>query len=104
MNIRAKIKSEMLRKLTALLILTSSLGVDAQAQQANPSQINDNNAISQPVKRKVGTGSDLGAASLHADATLSSGDYLELKCTNDTSASTITVQNLYLYVMGMIMV
>jgi hypothetical protein len=49
MNIRAKIKSEMLRKLTALLILTSSLGVDAQAQQANPSQINDNNAISQPV-------------------------------------------------------
>ena len=51
----------------------------------------------------MGTGSDLGAASLHADATLSSGDYLELKCTNDTSASTITVQNLYLYVMGMIM-
>jgi hypothetical protein len=49
MNIRAKIKSEMLRKLTALLILTSSLGVDAQAQHANPSQINDNNAISQPV-------------------------------------------------------
>ena len=60
-------------------------------------------AISRPVERKVGTGSDIGAASLHADAMLSTNDYLELKVTNLTSASTITVKNLYLFVMGFIM-
>ena len=60
-------------------------------------------AISRPVERKVGTGSDIGAASLHADAMLTTNDYLELKVTNLSSASTITVKNLYLFVMGMIM-
>ena len=63
---------------------------------------NGSTAISPPVKRKVGTGSDIGAASLHPDATLSTNDYIELKVTNDTSASNVTVANLYLFAQGLI--
>ena len=63
---------------------------------------NGSTAISPPVKRKIGTGSDIGAASLHADAMLSQNDYLELKVTNDTSATNVTVQNLYLFAWGSI--
>ena len=53
------------------------------------------------VKRKVGTGADLGAASVHADAVLSENDYVELKVANTTSISNITLENAYCFVMGM---
>jgi len=56
------------------------------------------------VKRKVGTGSDLGAASVHADAMLNENDYVELKVANATSISNITLQNVYCFVMGMPMI
>ena len=55
-------------------------------------------------KRKVGTGSDLGAGSVHADAMLNQNDYVELKVANTTSITNITLQNVYCFVMGMPMI
>lgn len=60
-------------------------------------------AVGPPVERKTGTGSDIGAISLHADAVLSTDDYLELKTTNKSSATAITVKNIYIFCMGMFM-
>lgn len=51
--------------------------------------------------RKVGTGTDVGAASIHTDAMLSTGDTLQLKVTNGTSTASITVTHLYAFIMGM---
>jgi len=60
-------------------------------------------AIGVPVKRKIGVGTDIGAASIHADAVLSKDDYLELRVANDTGTANVTVQNLYVFAMGMLM-
>lgn len=57
--------------------------------------------IGYPVTRKVGTGTDVGALSVHADAMLSTNDYLDLRVTNLTTASNVTVGNCYCYIMGM---
>ena len=58
--------------------------------------------ISCGVNRKVGTGADVGAASVHADAMLSENDELELRVTNLTSTASVTVQNCYVFVLGML--
>ena len=62
---------------------------------------NGNTPIGPPIERFVGTGSDVGAISLHADAMLAENDYIELKATNKTSTANVTLQNVYLFAMGM---
>lgn len=42
------------------------------------------------VERKVGTGADVGALAVMAEAELVNGDYVELHCTNETSTATVT--------------
>lgn len=58
-------------------------------------------AVSPPIERRVGTGSDIGAVSLHIDTVMSTNDMLELKITNKTSTASITCKHVYLFVMGM---
>lgn len=57
--------------------------------------------IGTPVRRKVGTGSDVGAMSVHADVMLDTNDYIEVFVANDTDTSNITVEDLYFFAVGM---
>lgn len=57
--------------------------------------------ISRRVRRKVGTGADVGALSIHADAVLSTGDYIELMVANETSTADVTVEDIYNFSVGM---
>jgi hypothetical protein len=52
------------------------------------------------VRRKVGTGSDLGAAGVMGCVTLSTDDFIELFVTNETSTTTVTIETLNLSVSG----
>jgi len=52
--------------------------------------------------RKVGTGTDVGAASIHTDAMLSTGDTLQLKVANGTSTANVSIEYLYAFIMGML--
>lgn len=52
------------------------------------------------VRRKVGTGSDLGAAGVQGDVQLSTNDFIELWITNESSASTVTIETLNLFIAG----
>lgn len=64
-----------------------------------------NGATNLPAKiaRKVSTGADVGAMSLHADASLATNDYAELFVRNITSAgTTVTVQDYYALILGML--
>ena len=62
---------------------------------------NDTTALTVPIEVKVGTGTDIGTASIHADAMLSTNDTLTLKVANSTDATNLTVQDIYTFVMGM---
>jgi hypothetical protein len=53
------------------------------------------------IERRVGTGSDIGAVAIHADALLNENDYIELYVANETSTANVTVNDLYMFVMGM---
>lgn len=55
------------------------------------------------LRRKVGTGADVGAVALHADCALAPNDYLELFVTNDTSTAAVTVTKMYLFAVAMFM-
>jgi len=50
------------------------------------------------VRRKVGTGSDLGALVCRASVSLATGDYVELWVTNETTTTTVTVDNMNFHV------
>lgn len=53
------------------------------------------------VRLKVSTGSDVQSTALHADFMVDQNDYLELWVTNETSTAAVTVQNLYMFALGM---
>lgn len=53
------------------------------------------------IERLVGTGSDIGSSSVHADVMLSTGDTLEMKVTNATDATNMTIRDVYTSVIGM---
>ena len=53
------------------------------------------------VRRRVGTGTDIGSTALHADFTLSTNDYIEIWCTNETSTNSVTLDEFYVFGMGM---
>lgn len=52
------------------------------------------------VRRKVGTGSDLGAAGVQGDVQMSTDDYLELFITNESGTTTVTIETLNLFIAG----
>lgn len=64
---------------------------------------NGTTALSVPVKRKVSTGTDVGAVSVHADTVLSNGDTIQLKIANDTDTVSVTLQDAYVFAMGFLM-
>jgi hypothetical protein len=49
-------------------------------------------------RRKVGTGADVGSISGHRIVTLNPGDFVEVFMTNETTATTVTVENLAYFV------
>jgi len=52
--------------------------------------------------RFLGTGQDHGATASHGDVVLSTNDFLEVFVTNEDSTSDITIQQGYLFAVGMI--
>lgn len=59
-------------------------------------------AVASTVIRKVGTGSDIGSTAVHFDTMLSTNDYIELFVSNNTSATNITIDNMYFFALGML--
>ena len=53
------------------------------------------------VKRKVGTGADVGALPLHAAASVSTGDYFDVRIRNTTSATNITLETCSMFAFDM---
>lgn len=53
------------------------------------------------LSRFIGTGSDIGSIASHADTELATNDYLELCVTNEDVALGITIEQGYLFCMGM---
>lgn len=53
-------------------------------------------------RRKVGTGSDIGGIGVHAHVDMTTGDYIEIWCTNETSTSTVTVEEVHLMATGIV--
>ena len=53
------------------------------------------------VKRYISTGVDEGSTALHWDLEMNTNDYLEIHIANLTNTGNITLENLYLFVLGM---
>lgn len=53
------------------------------------------------LRRKIGTGTDIGSTALHGDEVLSQNDYVELYVANLTSTANITIEDCYLFAVGM---
>lgn len=62
---------------------------------------NGTTALLVPIRHKVGTGTDIVSLPIHADATLSTNDTLELKVTNATDTTNLTIKSVYTFVTGM---
>jgi len=52
------------------------------------------------VRRKVGTGTDIGAAGIEGEATLSTNDYIELFVTNEDDTTSVTIEACNIIVNG----
>lgn len=55
------------------------------------------------VRRHITTGADEGSTALHWDVEMNTNDYLEIHVANFTSTDNITLENLYLFGLGMAM-
>lgn len=60
-------------------------------------------SVASELRRKVGTGTDVGSLAVHYDSAMTTGDYLELWVENETSAAEPTITQFYFFVMGMLM-
>jgi hypothetical protein len=52
------------------------------------------------VENKIATGADTQSTALHCDCLLDTNDYLELHVQNSTSTATVTVKDLYMFILG----
>lgn len=52
------------------------------------------------IRRKIGTGTDIGAASCHADVEMETNDYVELHLTNYTGTNNIQLDYMYMRMFG----
>ncbi len=52
-------------------------------------------AVASTIRRKTGTGADVGAAFVGFECIMSTGDYLELFVTNESGTTTVTTTELY---------
>ncbi|MGB5463396.1 MAG: hypothetical protein WBM92_08535, partial [Aureibaculum sp.] len=50
------------------------------------------------IQRKIGTGADIGAASISGTVELATGDYIELWLANDLASRNATIENLNLHI------
>jgi len=53
------------------------------------------------VRRKIGTGSDVGTGALHAFTSVVNGDYLDVRIRNTTSTANLTLETCNLFAMDM---
>lgn len=53
------------------------------------------------LNRRVGTGTDVGSTALHADAMMSTNDYLEIFISNETNTGNLQIEYGYLFFLGM---
>ena len=59
-------------------------------------------AVASEVDHKTGTGTDIVSTAIHYDTMMSTNDYLEVWVRNETSATTVTLNHMYLFALGMI--
>lgn len=59
-------------------------------------------AVASTVDHKTGASTDVISTALHYDTMMSYGDYLELFCANETTASNMTIPHMYFFVLGML--
>jgi len=52
-------------------------------------------------QRKAGTMSDVSSTAMHGDCVLNTNDYLEVWVKNETSVATVTLQEMYMFALGM---
>jgi hypothetical protein len=52
-------------------------------------------------RRKTGSGGDIGAAAIHGDFEMGNGDYLEVWVTNEGATNAVTIEELYVFAVGM---
>jgi hypothetical protein len=57
-------------------------------------------AVASSAIRKIATGADIGSTALHADFMMNTNDYIEVWVTNQTSTATVTLENLYFFVLA----
>jgi hypothetical protein len=62
----------------------------------------DGDAIASRVDLKLGTGGAIETTAVHYDSMMSTGDYLAMHLSNETSTSTVTMRHLYLFILGML--
>jgi len=57
---------------------------------------------SSEIRRKIGTGTDVGAGSCHGDVLLDTNDYIELHLTNHTGTNNIQIDYMYMRIVGLL--
>ena len=60
---------------------------------------NGTTIASSEVQRKVGTGTDIGALFIAAEADLSTNDYIEIFCANESDTTNMTADYMYVHVL-----
>lgn len=63
--------------------------------------VNGTTDASTQLRRRIGTGTDIGSTALHGDELLTTNDYVELYVANLTSTANITIQDCYFFMVGM---
>ena len=63
----------------------------------------DTDSVASTVIRKIASQGDIGSTAVHFDTMLDSGDYIELWIQNQTGVTDLTINNLYLFALGMLM-
>lgn len=85
--------------------LVSSVSMTCAANNQTVSfriAVNGTTDPSTQLRRRIGTGTDIGSTALHGDEVLTTNDYVELYVANLTSTANITIQDCYFFMVGML--
>lgn len=80
---------------------SSNVEFDAAAYHYDDSAASGSILTHSIVRRKQGTGSDVGAAAAHFDVMMDTNDYVEMHVRNVTNDTNVTFQYAYMFIMGM---
>ena len=76
---------------------TGEVNATVGLKLAKNSEVIDDTEVTRYVSRI-----DVGSTAVHGDVMLSEGDYIELWVTSDTDGDVVTIENLYLFAVGML--